>query len=133
VPIQSYKIPIPALVVVMLLIFLGPLFMFAPILLRTRRKGLQEYSTLACKLGRLYDQKWVKGNPLGESLLSTPDNTSLADYSHDYELVDRMRVFPFEPRTAVALALAGLIPMAPLLATVMPIEEIFKLLVKALG
>jgi len=133
VPIQSYKIPIPALVVVMLLIFLGPLFMFAPILLRTRRKGLQEYSTLACKLGRLYDQKWVKGNPLGESLLSTPDNTSLADYSHDYELVDRMRVFPFEPRTAVALALAGLIPMAPLLATVMPIEEIFKLLLKALG
>jgi len=133
VSIQSYKIPITALVVVMLLIFLGPLFMFAPILLRTRRKGLHEYSTLACKLGRLYDRKWVKGNPLGESLLSTPDNTSLANYSHDYELVDRMRVFPFEPRTAVALALAGLIPMVPLLATVMPMDEIFKLLLKALG
>jgi len=133
VSIQSYKIPITALVVVMLLIFLGPLFMFAPILLRTRRKGLHEYSTLACKLGRLYDRKWVQGNPLGESLLSTPDNTSLANYSHDYELVDRMRVFPFEPRTAVALALAGLIPMVPLLATVMPMDEIFKLLLKALG
>jgi hypothetical protein len=133
VSIQSYKIPIAALVVVMLLIFLGPLFMFAPILLQTRRKGLHEYSTLACKLGRLYDRKWVKGNPLGESLLSTPDNTSLANYSHDYELVDRMRVIPFEPRTAVALALAGLIPMVPLLATVMPMDEIFKLLLKALG
>lgn len=132
VSIQTYKIPIAALVVVMLLIFLGPLFMFAPILLRTRRKALQEYSTLACKLGRLYDRKWVKGNPLGESLLSTPDNTSLANYSHDYELVDRMRAFPFEPRTAVVLALAGLIPMLPLLATVMPMAEIFKLLLKAL-
>ena len=133
VPIQSYKIPVAALIILMLLLFLGPLFMFAPILLRTRRKGLHEYSTLACKLGRLYDQKWVKGNPLGESLLTTPDNTSLANYSHDYELVDRMRVFPFEPRTAVALALAGLIPMVPLLATVIPMEEIFKLLFKALG
>jgi hypothetical protein len=133
VPIQSYKIPIAALVIIMLLLFLGPLFMFAPVLLRTRRKGLHEYSALACKLGRLYDYKWVKGNPLGESLLSTPDNTSLANYSRDYELVDRMRVFPFEPRAAVVLALAGLIPMVPLLATVMPMEEIFKLLLKALG
>lgn len=133
VPIQSYKIPIAALVMIMVLLFLGPLFMFAPVLLRTRRKALQEYSTLACKLGRLYDRKWVKGNPAGESLLSTPDNTSLASYSRDYELVDRMRVFPFEPRTAVVLALAGLIPMVPLLATVMPMEEIFKLLLKALG
>ena len=133
VTIQSYKIPIAAHVVVMLLIFLGPLFMFAPILLRTRRKALHEYSTLGCKLGRLYDQKWVKGNPLGESLLAAPDNTSLANYSRDYELVDRMRVFPFEPRTAVVLALAALIPMVPLLATVMPMEEIFKLLLKALG
>jgi hypothetical protein len=71
--------------------------------------------------------------PLGESLLSTPDNTSLANYSHDYELVDRMRVFPFESRTAVVLAIAALIPMVPLLATVMPMEEIFKLLLKAMG
>ena len=133
VPVQTFKIPIAALIILMLLLFLGPLFMFAPILLRTRRKGLHEYSTLACKLGRLYDRKWVKGNPLGESLLSTPDNTSLANYSHDYELVDRMRVFPFEPRTALALAFAGLIPMVPLLATAMPMEEIFKLLLKALG
>jgi hypothetical protein len=133
VPVQTYKIPVAALIILMLLLFLGPLFMFAPLLLRTRRKGLHEYSTLACKLGRLYDRKWVKGNPLGESLLSTPDNTSLANYSHDYELVDRMRIFPFEPRTALALALAGLVPMVPLLATVMPMEEIFKLLLKALG
>jgi hypothetical protein len=71
--------------------------------------------------------------PAGESLLSTPDNTSLANYSRDYELVDRMRVFPFEPRTAVALVLAGLIPMVPLLATVMPMEEIFKLVLKTLA
>jgi len=71
--------------------------------------------------------------PAGESLLSTSDNTSLANYSHDYDLVERMRVFPFEPRTAVVLALAGLIPMVPLLTTVMPMEQIFKLLLKVMG
>jgi hypothetical protein len=66
-------------------------------------------------------------------MLSAPDNTSLANYSHDYELVERMRAFPFEPRTAVVLAIAGLLPLVPLLATVMPMEEIFKLLLKVLG
>jgi hypothetical protein len=133
VPIQTYKIPVAALITIMVLIFLGPLLMFAPALLRTRRKGLYEYGTLGTKLARVYDQKWVKGmTPLGESFLSTPDNASLANYSRDYELVDRMRVFPFDPRTAVGLALAGLVPMVPLLATVMPMEEIFKLVLKAM-
>jgi hypothetical protein len=134
VQIQTYKIPIAALIVIMLLFFLGPLFMFAPALLRTRRKALHEYSTLGCTLGRLYDRKWVHAmTPAAESILSTSDNTSLANYSRDYELVDRMRVFPFDPRLAVGLALAGLIPMVPLLATVMPMQEIFKLVLKAMG
>lgn len=44
-------------------------------------------------------------------------------------LVERTRPFPFEPRTAIVLALAG-IPMVPLLATVMPPQEIFELLLK---
>jgi hypothetical protein len=95
---------------------------------------LHEYSTLACTLGRLYDRKWLQARtPAAESILSTSDNASLANYSRDYELVDRMRVFPFDPRTALALALAGLIPMVPLLATVMPMQEIFKLVLKAMG
>jgi hypothetical protein len=134
VPVQTFQIPIAAFVVITLVLFLGPLFMFAPALLATRRKGLHEYSTLGAKLGRLYHQKWVKGiNPADDSLLSTSDNTSLANYSRDYELVDQMRIFPFEPRTVIVLALAGLIPMVPLLATVMPMEQIFKLLLKVLG
>jgi len=48
VPIQTYKIPVAALIVLMLLLFLGPLLMYAPILLRARRTALHEYSSLAC-------------------------------------------------------------------------------------
>ncbi|MGB7439392.1 MAG: hypothetical protein WBQ61_24550 [Candidatus Acidiferrum sp.] len=133
VPIQTLKIPVAAFIVIALILFLGPLFMFAPALLRTRRKALHEYSTLGGKLGRLYHQKWVKGvNPGDDSLLSAPDNTSLANYSRDFELVEQTRPFPFEPRTAIFLALAGLLPLVPLLATVMPMQEIFELLLKVL-
>ncbi len=133
VPIGTFKIPIVAFIVIALLLFLGPLFMFAPALLRTRRKALHQYSELGVKLGRLYHQKWVgEINPADESLLSAPDNASLANYSRDFELVEQMRPFPFEPRTALVLALAGLIPMAPLLTAVMPMQEIFELLLKVL-
>ena len=59
-----------------------------------------------------------------ESSGSAPDNASLANYSRDLELDERMRPYPFEPRIAVVLALAGLIPMVPLLRTVMPSQEI---------
>ncbi|MGC2269540.1 MAG: hypothetical protein WA608_22330, partial [Candidatus Acidiferrales bacterium] len=129
IPIDTFKVPIAAFVVVVLALFLGPLFMFAPALLRTRRTALREYGTLGCNLGRLYHRKWMTGSNLAaESLLTVPDNNSLANYSRDYELVDRMRAFPFEPRTAIVLVLASLIPMAPLVATVMPVGEIFKLL-----
>jgi len=133
VPIETFKVPVAAFIAIALLLFLGPLFMFAPALLQTRRKALHQYSTLGGKLGRLYHQKWVKGiNTADDSLLSTPDNTSLANYSRDFELVEQTRAFPFEPRTAIFLALAGLIPLVPLLATVMPMNEIFELLVKVL-
>ncbi|MGA8492698.1 MAG: hypothetical protein WB711_19910, partial [Terriglobales bacterium] len=39
VPIQSFRVPVAVFIVMSLLIFLGPLFMFAPALLRTRRQG----------------------------------------------------------------------------------------------
>lgn len=134
VPVQTFQVPIAAFVVISLLLFLGPLFIFAPALWRTRRKALHEYSTLGVNLGRLYHQKWVKGiDRTEESFLSGPDNASVANFSRDYELVDHMRIFPFDRSAVVVLVLAGLIPMVPLLATVMPMEQIFKLLLKVSG
>ena len=53
--------------------------MFAPTLLRMRQKALRQYSTQGVELGRLYHEEWVRGiNGAGDSLLSTPHNTTLA-------------------------------------------------------
>jgi hypothetical protein len=54
------------------------------------------------------------------------------NYSGDLELVEQTRPCPFEPRRAVLLALAALIPIVPLLATIMPMEEVFELLSEVL-
>jgi hypothetical protein len=134
VSIQSFKFPVAAYVVVCLLLFLGPLLMFAPKLLKVRRKGLLEYGALGTTYTSLFQEKWVKGmNPSGEPILGSSDIQSLANFGNSYDLVTRMRVFPFEPRAAVTLALAALLPMVPVLATAMPIKEVLKIASKVLG
>jgi hypothetical protein len=108
--------------------------MFAPKLLKVRRKGLLEYGALGTTYTGLFEEKWVKGmNPSGEPILGSADIRSLADFGNSYELVTRMRAFPFEPKAAVTLALAALLPMVPVLATAMPIKEVLKMASKVLG
>ena len=134
VPIQTLKIPVAAFIVIALILFLGPLFMFAPALLRTRRKALHEYSTLGGKLGRLYHQKWVEGVEAWRRFIAfrSPTIPRLPTIAATSNSSNRPDLFPFEPRTAIFLALAGLLPLVPLLATVMPMQEIFELLLKVL-
>jgi hypothetical protein len=46
VAIETFKVPYIALLVVVELLFLGPLLMFVPILIRSRLAWLRDYSLL---------------------------------------------------------------------------------------
>ena len=56
VPLPSYKIAIAGYVVVVLLVFLGPLLMFLPQLMRAKIKSLHDYSTFAVMHNQMFDQ-----------------------------------------------------------------------------
>jgi len=45
--------------------------------------------------------------------------------------VEKMKPLPVDPRTLLHLVLASLLPLTPLLLTVMPLKDILKLLLKA--
>ena len=62
----------------------------------------------------------------------TPDISSPADLGNAYEVLDRMRPIPFDPSDAIALVLAAVVPMVPLLLTVMPLEQVIDLVSKTL-
>ena len=133
VPFKSYEFPLAGYVVVVLLVFLGPLLIFMPRLIGAKVKSLHDYSALAVTHNRMFDGKWVQGdNPRDEPVLGTPDITSLANLGCAFEAVKRMRFFPFDPLDALFLALLALIPMAPLLLTVLPLGEMIKLVSKVL-
>jgi len=115
-------------------VFAGPLIVFAPKLLRLKQDGLRRYGTLASRYTQLFDSKWVGGfDAAGEPLLGTADIQSLADLGNSYELVRKMRVIPIQLSDFIAMALPGVIPALPLAATVMPVSEVLKGILRLLG
>ena len=131
--LASYKYFIVGYVLFIIVLILMPLASFAPQLLATKRKGLEEYGTLATAYTHSFDQKWVKGkNPEGEPLLGTADIQSLADLGNSFEIIKKMNAFPFDRNTIKTLVMAAALPFFPLLFTVMPAGELLKRMMKLL-
>ena len=56
-PIETFKVLFAVYLILMELICLGPLLIFVPLLARTRREGLRQYSLLADTYNRAFEQK----------------------------------------------------------------------------
>jgi hypothetical protein len=82
---------------------------------------------------REFDAKWLRGGaPPGEPLVGSGDIQSLADLSHSFEVIRGMRVVPFTRDTLLQLAVITLLPVAPLVLTMVPLEELLKRLLQIL-
>jgi AcrR family transcriptional regulator len=127
--LTQFKAEIAALVVFLLCAFLGPLLVFSAQLAQAKRKGLREYGTLAERYVREFDAKWLRGGaPADEPFVGSGDIQSLADLGNSYEVVRTMRIAPITRDAILRLAAAALAPMVPLLLTMMPLEELLKML-----
>jgi hypothetical protein len=109
---------------------LGPLTMFSFALSRAKRRGVREYGTLATTYAYEFTQKWIRGGGDGEAILGSGDIQSLADLGGSFRSMDEMRAVPFGLNDAIRLAAAALLPILPLLLTVMPLDEILARLFK---
>jgi hypothetical protein len=129
--LKYYAPVIGAYVVIAICIVLMPLLIFSKRLLETKRRGLYQYGTLATEYTSSFHHKWIVDPRIAdETLLGTGDIQSLADLGNSYSFIEKMRPLPMGHRTPIYLALACLIPMAPLLLTMMPLAEILKMVVK---
>lgn len=127
--LPDFKIEIAVLVVFLLGMVLGPLLVFAPQLAQAKRTGNREYGTLAQRYVREFDAKWLRGGAPGdESLVGSGDIQSLADLSNSFEVIRTMQIAPITRDAIIRLAAATLVPITPLLLTMMPLEELLKTL-----
>jgi hypothetical protein len=129
--LPQFKPEIIGLVIVSVFIVVGPLLVFAPRLARLKRLAIREYGALAQSYTRQFDDKWIRGGaPPNESLLGSADIQSLADLSNSYEIVKEMRSIPFTPRALVRLVVAAVVPILPLVLTMIPADELLRRLMK---
>jgi hypothetical protein len=133
VPIETFKALFVVYLVLMELICLGPLLLFVPLLARTRRTGLREYSILLSTHNSAFERKWVTGqHPPDESTLGSVDNSSLADLGSSFGMIREMKPFPFTRQHILQIAVIASLPGLPLIFLVMPVGELLKLLAGAL-
>jgi len=72
------------------------------------------------------------GATADEQLLGSGDIQSLADLGNSFQVIRDIRPFPFGRDTVIQLVVFPLIPVLPLVLTIIPLEELIRKLVGAI-
>jgi len=121
----AFKLEIAGFVAIMVGVVLAPLLVFIPPLARAKRTGTREYGHLAKRYIDEFETKWLRGNvPGDEPLVGSADIQSLADMGNSFEVVRSMRLVPVTRDTLIELVVVTLLPVAPLLLTMISFEEL---------
>lgn len=127
--LTGFLFPVLGAVLFLLLLVLGPLLVFSPKLLRAKRAGLHEYGILSSLYVNAFDLKWVHGEA-NDRLLGSPDIQSLADLGHSFQLVQDIKPFVFGKESVLYVAAFTLLPLLPLIFTMIPLQELVQKLLQ---
>jgi hypothetical protein len=120
----SFKLTIVGFVCFFVAIILAPLLVFTPQLWDAKLDGLARFGSLAEEYVMDFDQKWLRRKVNDEQLLGSGDIQSLADLGNSYAVVGEMRAVPFATEDVLWLVGASVVPMLPLLLTIMPLDQL---------
>ncbi|MBV8490571.1 MAG: hypothetical protein JO199_08580 [Candidatus Eremiobacteraeota bacterium] len=124
--LPEFKGEAVAVIVLVLLVTVLPLFAFVPNMLVTKRRGELQYGALASHYVDAFDRKWLRDDAGDEGLIGSADIQSMADMGATYELADRMRSIPVTMQLLVVFVVSTMAPALPLMLTVMPLKDILK-------
>lgn len=129
----AYKALLGILTVSNIALFTAPLFVFTPLLLRARQRGLFTYGSLALALGREFERAWMdRRQSQDERLLDTPAFSAATDLYQVVSNVYRMRIAPLEWQSLAVLVVAILLPAVVLVLATLPLKFVIERLVKLL-
>jgi hypothetical protein len=129
----QFRVEIVGVVLLLLFVVLGPLLVFAPVLAEAKRVGLREYGVLAQRYAREFDQKWLRaGAPPEDPLMGSADIQSLADMGNSFEVIREMKLLPFTRDTVIQLGFLTLLPVLPLVLTMISLADLVDRMLKVL-
>jgi hypothetical protein len=120
----SFKLTIIGFVCFFVAVILVPLLVFTPQLWDAKLDGLAKFGSFAEEYVMDFGQKWLPRKANDEQLLGSADIQSLADLGNSYAVVREMRAVPFATEDVLWLLVASVVPMLPLLLTMMPLDQL---------
>ena len=113
-------------VAVVVSVAVAPLLLYSAHLYRVRRRTIAQYSDFATEYTQEFHAKWIEHSTPGRKPLGTPDLQSFNDLIGTYRSAAGTRAFVFGLRQLSSLCLAVIIPMLPLFATLVTVEDVLK-------
>ena len=109
----------------LIVLFAGPLTLFAPKLVRVKLQGVRGYGALGQRYVREFHAKWLAGSaPEDEPLVGSGDIQSLADLGNSFGAAEQMRIVPIRPMALVLFLGAFIAPILPLTLTMIPLSKL---------
>ena len=133
--LAALRVPMAAFVILILIIFLGPFFVFSGPLRKAKRLAELQYGALVGQQGRLVRQKWIEGREVKDDagLLSAPELGPVADNISMFQMVDRMRSLPVGKRALISVIVPVAIPLLVVVSLKVPIKDVLLGLLKAIA
>lgn len=122
--LPQFKMEIIGMVAVALFAVMGPLLVFVPILVKARYRGLREYGSLAQQGVREFEQEWLEGGK--------PTKVPLMPLFRTYDALKNMKAVPFTRLAFMQLTVLTLLPLVPLLLTMVSFEHLVDRLLKVI-
>ena len=132
VDIYSFKALLIGFVLMITVIFVGPLLVFSGCLWRTKRQALREYGALIARQGRLFHRRWIEDEVSDNELVENRNISVLAGLRNSFEVISQMRPVPIDRTLLNPLTWSVMLPMLPVVALKLPVEEVLKGLAKTL-
>ena len=130
--VLDFKMLVASLLVLAVMVYFAPLFLFTRKLAECKWRGMLEYGRLGTEYTQGFDRKWIGGGAAPEdAFLGTSDIQSLADLGNASDRVEAMRIVPVDVKSATIPVLAIALPLLPLALMIMPLKDLIRLLVSA--
>jgi hypothetical protein len=123
--LPDFAYVIAAIVIVEMVIFIGPLFLLGPALLRARTRGIFQYGSLAEAVGQQFESRWLRsGGDVTAEALSAPDFSATTDLYSIAANAHGMGLVPLKLVQVVPLVTAILLPFVPVVLVALPLNQI---------
>ncbi len=123
--LPQFQLEALTVVVCLVVIVVLPQAFFAAQLERAWRAGLAHYGAFGSRYVTEFRRKWLSARiPTEESPVGSSDIQSLADLTNAFDVARSMSLVPLRNKTVLRLVIATAAPLAPLILTMIPLDEV---------